>query len=247
MLWHAPPITMLPELEKLLVLQDRDEKIRDVRKDIDRIPLEEEKAKGRLSSDQNAVDAAKKACQENEVAIKNLQLEVETCQGTLAKLKTQQFETRKNEEFSALGHEIERYQKQIETLEDQELELMEKGDGLKTVLDEAKEKLAATQALVDEELGKLDQRRGVCQGNLDELLAERKTLASRIDPDAFSLYDRMRKNKSNVIVRLDDQSGMCGGCHMKVTTATIHAARAEQEITHCEQCSRILYVIDADA
>jgi predicted nucleic acid-binding Zn-ribbon protein len=238
---------MLPELEKLLVIQDRDEKIHSIEKDITRIPLEEEKAKSRLAGDLSAVEAAKKAVQENEIAINNLQLEVETCQGTLGKLKTQQFETRKNEEFQALGHEIERYEKQIVELEDQELELMEKADSLKASLDEAGDKRDATQVLVDEELAKLEERRGICQGELDELRSERKQLASRVDPDTLLLYERMAKNKGTVIVRLDDHSGMCGGCHMKVTTATMHKARAEQEITHCEQCSRILYVIDADA
>lgn len=238
---------MLPELEKLLVIQDRDLKIRDTQKDIDRIPLEEEQAKGRLAEDEAAVRAAKAAMQQNEIAIKNLELEVETCQQTLARLKVQQFETRKNEEFRALAHEIERYEQQIVEREDRELELMEKADALKTVLGQAKDKLAATQALVDEELKQLGERLVICQEKLVALRAERQRLASQVDPETLSLYDRMARNKGNVIVRLDDHSGMCGGCHMKVTTATMHKARAEQEITHCEQCSRILYVIDADA
>ena len=238
---------MLPELEKLLVLQDRDEKIREVQKDIDRIPHEEENAKGRLANDEAAVAAAKLAGQENDVAIKKLQLEVETCQETVARLKVQQFETRKNEEFSALGHEIERYEKQIVELEDNELELMETAETLKSNLKEAQSKLAATQALVDEELEKLGKRRDFCQANLDELNAEHARLASQVDPDALSLYQRMRKNKGNVIVKVDNESCMCGGCHMKVTVATMHKVRAEQDFAHCEQCSRILYTIDSDA
>ncbi len=238
---------MLPELEKLLVIQDRDAKTRSVNRDLERIPLEEEKAKSRLAGDQDAVAKAKTAIQENEVAIKNLEIEVETCKTTVARLKTQQFETRKNEEFRALGHEIERYGKQIEEVEDRELELMEKADGLKAVHAEAKGKLDATQKLVDEELGKLGERRKHCEQELDNLAAERKKLSERVDPDTLDLYERLRKNKGDVIVRLDDHSGMCGGCHMKVTPTTIHKARAEREITHCEQCSRILYVIDEDA
>lgn len=238
---------MLPELEKLLVIQDRDAKIRDVQKDIDRLPLEEEKARSRLAGDRAAVDAAKKAVQKNEIAIKNLQLQVDTCQETVARLKTQQFETRKNEEYSALGHEIGRYEKQIGELEDRELELMEAADALKAALTEAEAKRTNTQGRVDEELSKLNERQGICQGQLDDLRSERQKLASQVDPDTLMLYERMSKNKGNVIVRLDSQSNMCGGCHMKVTTATLHKARAEQEITHCEQCSRILYVIDADA
>jgi predicted nucleic acid-binding Zn-ribbon protein len=238
---------MLPELEKLLVIQDRDEKIRDARAEMDRIPLDEEKAKSRLSGDETAVSEAKTAVQENEVAIKNLELEVETCQQTLGRLKTQQFETRKNEEFSALGHEIERYDKKITEIEDRELELMEKAETLKAAHADATTQLAATQKLVDEELEDLKRRTQVSQDALDKMVAERKELASRVDPDTLDLYERLSVKKGIVIVRVDDQTMMCGGCHMRVTTQTFHHARAEQEITHCEQCNRILYVIDHDA
>ena len=238
---------MLPELEKLLVIQDRDEKIRKLQRDIDRIPLDEDKAKGRLSSDQASVDSSKKAVQENEIAIKQFELEVQVHQETSARLKTQQFETRKNAEFTALAHEIERCQRQITELEEQELELMEKSDNLKTRLKDAQEKLAQTQVMVNEDLARLGERRGVCQDDLEQLLEERRLLASQIDPDTLSLYDRLARNKGTVVVRLDDRSRVCSGCHVRVTTSTVHKARAELEVTHCEQCSRILYVIDSDA
>ncbi len=238
---------MLPELEKLLVVQDRDTKIKDLQRDIERIPQEGSNAEGRLADDQAAVMASKEAVQNNEVGIKNLELEVETCKQTVIRLKTQQFETKKNEEFSALGHEIERYDRQIVELEDRELELMEKAETLKATHKETEAKLVSTQSLVNEELEKLKKRQLVCQEELDALVAERKTLAERVDPTIFSLYDRMKRNKDNVIVRLDDHSGMCGGCHMKVTPTTVHKARAESEIAQCEQCSRLLYVIDVDA
>ena len=76
-------------------------------------------------------DAAKKAVQENEVAMKNLEIEIETRNDSIAKLKIQQYETKKNEEFRAMGTEIERYGNEVRELEDQELELMEKGETLK--------------------------------------------------------------------------------------------------------------------
>ena len=59
---------------------------------------------------------------------KSLELDVGTRSESIARLKTQQYETRKNDEFSAMGREIERYQNEISALEDQELELMEQAD-----------------------------------------------------------------------------------------------------------------------
>ena len=66
-----------------------------------------------------------------------------TRQETIARLKTQQYQTRKNDEFQAMGHEIERYEGEIRKIEDEELELMDQGDKAKAEL-LAEEKRAAT-------------------------------------------------------------------------------------------------------
>ena len=66
-----------------------------------------------------------------EVERKKLELDVGTRTESINRLKTQQYETRKNEEFRAMGNEIERYEKEIRQIEDQELELMEQTDKLK--------------------------------------------------------------------------------------------------------------------
>ena len=37
------------------------------------------------------------------------------------------------------------------------------------------------------------------------------------------------------------EHGTCGGCHMKLPTSEITAVKSDREITHCPNCSRILY------
>ena len=88
-------------------------------------------AKARLAAATAAVAAAKDEVNHNEVAIKNLEIQIQTRRDTIVKLKTQQFETRKNEEFTALAHEATRYEGDVAKLEDEEMVLMEKGEALK--------------------------------------------------------------------------------------------------------------------
>src|SRR5687768_8737937 len=116
---------MLPVVQQLLVLQDRDQRIISLSKDLKNIPVLQERAKGRLADDEAAVAAALARVREVEIKIKNLELDVQTRRTSITRLKEQQFATRKNEEFRAMNHEIERYEKDISGLEDQELELME--------------------------------------------------------------------------------------------------------------------------
>ena len=231
---------MLPELEQLLVIQDRDQKILTLHSDLERLPHEEEHAKLRLIGDLKAKEAIEQQIKENEISIKSLELDIETRRDTIAKLKVQQFETRKNDEYQAINHEIERYQKDILGLEDNEIELMEKGEVLTESLRKAEETLQKTQDIVDKEIQIINDRRSHCKKQLDETSEDRKSLASSIDPDLLNEFERIFKSKKgDAIAEL--VNGVCTGCHMKVTPATAAAVRASKSIAHCDQCGRMLY------
>jgi predicted nucleic acid-binding Zn-ribbon protein len=231
---------MLPQIQALLVLQDRDQRLLAVEKDLAKIPDDEKRASTHLSDDQRAVETAKAAVMANEVAIKSVELDIQTRRQTVVRLKNQQFETRKNEEFSALGHEVTRYEAQVDELETRELELMEKADGLKVVLKAAEAALALTQRGVDQELSELRERAANRRAEAAEVLAKRKELAAAIDDSLLSLYDRLMKAKAGQAVVAVTQ-GQCAGCHMRLIPSTLIKVQAAQEITQCENCGRILF------
>ncbi|MEM7383876.1 MAG: C4-type zinc ribbon domain-containing protein [Verrucomicrobiota bacterium] len=235
------PLVMLSIIEELLVIQDRDQKILRLEKELERIPLEEEKSRSRLAADEASVKEAKERIQAEELAIKNVELDVETRRETVVRLKTQQFQTKKNEEFRALGNEVVRYNEEVEALEDKQLEHMETLDSLKGELKTAGEALDRTQALVDEELAGLASRREEVKKRLDEMVGERQKLAANVDEDTLDLYERLMKTKNGLAV-VGIENGICSGCHMKLTPDTIHKANAAREIVHCEQCSRMLFI-----
>ncbi|HBE98078.1 MAG TPA: hypothetical protein DDW68_13005, partial [Verrucomicrobiales bacterium] len=136
---------MRDDVQQLLSLQEIDQTIQSLNKELVKIPQQQEVAKERLANDTAAVAAAKKAYQENEVAIKNVELDIGTRKDTVTKLKNQQFETKKNEEYTRLGSEVTRYEEQIDEFETQELELMEVADERKSDITRAEEALGKTQ------------------------------------------------------------------------------------------------------
>ena len=77
------------------------------------------------------LDASKLRAKQIEVERKKLEVEAGAKRDNINRFKTQQFQTRKNEEFQALSNEIKRFEKDIETIEDKELELMEELERLK--------------------------------------------------------------------------------------------------------------------
>jgi predicted nucleic acid-binding Zn-ribbon protein len=231
---------MLDAIRDLLVLQDRDRRLLSLAKELERLPQEEAKAKAKLAGDQAAVTAAAEAVKTNELAVKKVELDAETRRNTIQRLKIQQFETRKNDEYTALGHEVKRYEAEVDGLETRELELMEESDRLRGVLAEAEAALKKTRGFVDEDLASLAERKKNLQDETAELRAERDRLAGQADPSVLPLYERLLKTKAGVAIA-PMREGRCGGCHMKLVASTVIKAQAGKEIAQCEDCGRILY------
>ena len=231
---------MFPAIQNLLVIQDRDRRIADLTTQLDRLPADEARAKGRLSADEAAVAAAKKALMDQAVSIKNLELDIETRRTTIQRLKNQQFETRKNEEYRALGNEVTRYEAEVDDLETRLLELMEIADGLKAKLRAAEDALTASQRIVSSDLESIAARRGNLQAQLGEVRAEREQLATQEPGDLLDLYERLVRKKGVPGV-VPVQNGQCGGCHVKLVASTLIKAQSSPPPVQCETCGRLLY------
>jgi uncharacterized protein len=229
-----------PELEQLLVLQDRQQKIRQIDNEIKTVPLQRKNLEAHLAATVGALESAKNRARQVEIDRKNLELDVGTRQQSIARLRTQQYETRKNDEFQAIGHEIQRYEKEIAAIEDQELELMDQADKLKSEVSAEEKKSAAAKESIARQLKDLDAKSQALTARLEELKKERGEIAAKIDEDLLDRFDRLFASKGDAaVVALEHD--VCTGCHMKVTTATSNFVRAGKEIVSCEQCGRILY------
>ncbi|MAW11011.1 MAG: hypothetical protein CMO54_04085 [Verrucomicrobiales bacterium] len=232
---------MIPEIEQLLIIQDRDQKLKELNSDIERLPLEELQAKERLKAATTSVEISEKAFMENEIAMKNIELDIDTRKDSITKLKVQQMETKKNDEFAVMEHSINNYQSEIVKLEDSQLELMEKGESLSETLQHNKDNLAKDQKIVDSELAIIRERKIQITKKVSELEIDRKEISSNIAPDLLDQYNRIFKSKKGDAVS-ELINDICSGCHMKVTPSTALAVKAEKVVTTCDQCGRILYI-----
>jgi uncharacterized protein len=228
------------ELEQLLILQDRDQKIRQIRTEIETVPLRRSSLEAQLAASKASVETLKHRARQVEVDRKRLELDVGTRTETISRLKTQQYQTRKNDEFQAIGHEIERYEKEIIKIEDEELELMVLADKVKADLAEEEKKATAAQNSIARQTADLEEKSKALESQLQGLSKERSELAGKIDEDLLGRFERLFKSKGDAAL-VAIEHGVCTGCHMKVTTATAAQVRAGKEIVSCENCGRILY------
>jgi len=228
------------DIEQLLVLQDRQQKIRQIETEIKTLPLQKKNLEEQLAASVASLEAIKQKARQTEIDRKKLELDVGTRTETIARLRTQQYQTRKNDEFQALGHEIERYENDIRKLEDAELELMVEADKLKADINAEEKKATATKESISRQMANLEAKSTTLESRLDDLSKQRGELAGKIDEDLLGQFERLFASKGDaVIVPLEHE--VCTGCHMKVTIATAMRARAGKEIVSCENCGRILY------
>ena len=232
---------MPPDITGLLSLQERDLRLQELRKELERIPQEQDLARERLAAHQQAVDDARASLQENEIAIKGVELDVGTRKESIIRLKQQQFETRKNEEYQALGVKVTHYTEEIDGLETRELELMERGDQLRNSLQDAEAAYATTKGGVDEEVDTLQKRADQFSREVESLEEERQQLLVGMDEELVSIYDRLLKLRGAPVVVQITSERQCLGCHVKATPTTMVRVQSGKELVHCENCGRILY------
>ena len=208
--------------------------------EIETIPLRRKSLEAQLAASASAVDVLKHKTRQLEVDRKKLELDVGTRAESIARFKTQQYQTRKNDEFQALGHEIERFENEIRKIEDEELELMVQADKVKIDLAEEEKKATGVRESIARQTVDLDEKSKALESRLEDLTRERAELAGKIDEDLLGLFERLFKSKGDAAI-VAIEHGVCTGCHMKVTSATAASARAGKEIVSCENCGRILY------
>lgn len=231
---------MFETIEKLLILQDRDRQINRVKTELDHIEPERQVLKTKTAGAQAALDKAKLKVKELESRRKDLDLEVQGKKQQIEKYANQQLQTRKNEEYRALAHEIEMCKENIVKIEDQEIELMEQGEAAQKEVVRATQLAGEAKKLMDDQVSQLGTREENLKKEFAQLTANRTELAAAVEDSARARYERLMKSKGgNVVVGV--QHGVCGGCHMKLPAQILVTCQAQNELVSCINCGRILY------
>lgn len=137
--------------------------------------------------------------------------------------------------------ELVSLERRINSLEDVELDVMERLeeaqaelDRLTAELEEIDKRAAALSAARDDKAGKLD-------AEVADVAAQRKPLSDGLPADLVALYERLRAQKGGVGAAAL-RARRCGGCSLELTAAdlAVIAKAPTDEVVRCEECNRIL-------
>jgi uncharacterized protein len=144
-------------------------------------------------------------------------------------------------ELESLQHELTSLARRQSSLEDVELEIMERLEAVEKRLAE----LRAERDAVTAERDTVVARRDGALAQIDEEAATtrdmRGTLSGQIDAALVALYEKIREQQDGVGAAALYQR-RCQGCRLELNTTDlnrIHDAAAD-EVLRCEECRRIL-------
>lgn len=233
-----------PAIEPLLILQDRDMKRLGLEAQLKAVPADIARVEQKIASEKAAIEAARTELRDLEVKKKSLETEIGSAETKIGQYRTQQLSIKKNDEYQAMGHQIETMQTAIADLEGKELEIM-------YAIDEAKKKFAAAEAELkanisghESRIKTLREREANIAAELKGAQAEVASARAPVGEMRLRVYDRIAQRNMPAVVAI--HGAKCGGCHLKVSSEVESAARgknadATAQLPTCDQCGRIVY------
>lgn len=231
---------MIPEIEKMLILQDHDLRIIRFEKELGDAPKRKQAIDALLDDHRQSLAKAREDFKAAQAEIKKSELEVESSRDKIRKYREQQIQLKSNQEFRAMEHEVAGVEKTIRQLEDRMIEMMETIEAAQNVVKEREAALKTEEVSVKREIDAIDQRGRDVQAELDKARAARSALAIGLDKARLQHYERIMKNKREKAL-VPVEHGACGSCHMKLPPYQVHEARKQTGIVVCEYCGRMLY------
>ena len=139
-----------------------------------------------------------------------------------------------------LQHEVESLARRQATLEDVELEVMERREEQVDLLGATQARLDAAQVDRDAVVAARDGRHAEIDSAREALADDRKAAATGLPAVMVTVYERLRGRLGSGAASLVE--GRCDGCRMPMAPSEVYALllRPAEEMLRCPQCERIL-------
>ena len=144
-------------------------------------------------------------------------------------------------ELEQLQHELVTLGKRKADLEDGELEIMVKYDGVKARVDELLNDQIGLKKLELELNIRLENAKTEIDKVLLDLSSARSSLTPKIDSTLLELYEKVRASADGVGAALLI-GNKCDGCHLSINAIELDRIKGLpiDEVIRCEECRRIL-------
>ncbi|MBL8751138.1 MAG: hypothetical protein JNK78_18415 [Planctomycetes bacterium] len=232
---------MHPHVKKLLALQQVDQEVTSLTKDIDSLPVEEAKRRRKLDELDRVATEARNKFLKSELDARALEKAIRGSDDEIKRLNDRLNLVRNNAEYQATLFQIESVRKDRDSMQEECLRLLD-------VVETQRTEAAATQATADEDrkvlaafLEEAEKLRSSRAGAIAEVRNRRKALTDGIPDDLLREYDGLYKTRDQLGV-CAVENGYCQGCYNKITVNDTARLLGHSSVVKCGSCQRILYM-----
>jgi predicted nucleic acid-binding Zn-ribbon protein len=228
--------------DKLIKYQNLEIHQEEMSRNLNGIPNEHDILEKKLASEREVLDQALQILRMLELRQKESEGDRAQAEQTIQKLRGQLLEVKKNDQYQAMLHEIDGFEKKVSDLEEAEIEILME-------IDEEKEKVLidersflARENEIRGQMKLLGDRKTQLNSTIEELEGTLATAKDEVPADWMQAYEQVKNQvrKGPWVVAL--QQNRCMGCHLSVSNEVAQNFGANAGINHCDQCGRILYI-----
>jgi len=236
---------MHPQLKALIELQAADLRLHEIRERLSRFPKRLAEVEARVTAARQQIVVSKEALTGSLKDRKKYELDVEQWKERAKKYRDQSFEVKTNEAYKALQHEIQHAEGEVAQAEDRLLDRMVAGEEYERQVKSAEAALKQIEAAAETDRRAIQTEYQAVQNELAAAEAARALSVSGVSEDLFDHYQRIAKRHHGVALAEVSGEG-CGQCGVHIRPHVIQQLHREgnEEIFHCETCTRILYYAD---
>lgn len=144
-------------------------------------------------------------------------------------------------DLQALQHEVDSLARRQSALEDIELEVMERAEGLDTDVSRLEADCAELTARADDLKAVSDKAVAELDAEVEQIGRSRADVVAGVGDDLVALYEKIRASSGGIGAAVLRQR-RCEGCNLELNQVDMNrfTAAAEDEVLRCEECRRIL-------
>jgi len=232
------------DVRNLVALQDVEQKIAGLQKQISEIPASVQ----RLQSDLKQMrDAHQKRVTHGQELAKNRRTfegAVEMLRTKLSRFKDQLMSVKTNKEYTAMLHEIQGAEEQIRAEEDKILEIMEESETLEKQLKAEERELNARGAEIQAAIRALEDSAPGFEREVAKLQLERAAMEAGVGEELLGRYRRLAEMRRGVALA-EARDELCTACHVRIRPQVYADLLRTEDVLACDSCSRILFLRSA--
>ena len=230
---------MLPDIERLLEIQELDKEEIELNQQLARYPLIWEDVKSRLAKRKQDAERAEKNKERHFKERKRIEQKIRIYSEDLRRFQAQQSSVRTNREAEALRKQVDVTKEKISQLEEQGLALLNKDEQVERDVVESAQELSKAEEFYRSEKGRIREQFNEKKASIAELKSAREKLVPHVSEQIYAIYDKVsRQHPGSAIVPVRSES--CSGCHYGLLKNVLVELHRGETVVICPNCGRIL-------